>query len=184
LHLTARLWESSGLYRDRIRPVASEKAKGQGKESPVPHFPILVMGVGNILLSDEGVGVRVIEAMRSIKLPDSVEILDVGTGALDIIDIIANREKVIIIDAVRGGGGPGAVYRFTPNDIAIQSPTPISVHQFDIPGTLNMAELVGCMPQQVVIFGIEPKIVDWGLELSPEVAAVIPRAIELITSEL
>lgn len=164
--------------------MASEKVKGQGKESPVPYFPILVMGVGNILLSDEGVGVRVIEAMRDINLPDTIEILDVGTGALDIIDIIADREKVIIIDAVKGGSEPGAVYRFTPNDIAIQSPTPISVHQFDIPGTLNMAELAGCMPHQVVIFGIEPQRVEWGLELSPEVAAVIPRVIELITSEL
>jgi len=180
----ARLWESSGLYKDRIKPVASEKATGQHKESPIPHFPILVMGVGNILLSDEGIGVRVIEAMKDNNLPDNVEILDVGIGALDIIDIIANREKVIIIDAVRGGSEPGAVYRFAPNDIAIQSPTPISVHQFDIPGTLNMAELVGCMPQQVIIFGIEPKRLEWGLELSPEVAAVIPRVIELITSEL
>ncbi len=164
--------------------MASEKAKGQGNESPVPYFPILVMGVGNILLSDEGVGVRVIEAMRGMKLPDNVEILDVGTGALDIIDIIANREKVIVIDAVKGGGESGAVYRFTPNDIAILSPTPVSVHQFDIPGTLNMAALAGCLPQQVVIFGIEPKRVGWGLELSPEVAAVIPRVLELITSEL
>jgi hydrogenase maturation protease len=167
-----------------MEPVASEKAKGQGKESPVPYFPILVMGVGNILLSDEGVGVRVIEAMRDVKLPDNVETLDVGTGALDIIDIIANREKVIIIDAVKGGGEPGAVYRFTPNDIAIPSPTPISIHQFDIPGTLNMAELAGCSPHQVVIFGIEPKRVGWGLELSPEVAAIIPRVIELIMGEL
>ena len=164
--------------------MTSAKEKGSGKESPVPCFPVLVLGVGNILLSDEGVGVRVIEAMRGMALPDNVELLDVGTGALDIIDIIAHREKVIIIDAVRGGGEPGAVYRFTPNDIAIQSPAPISAHQFDIPGTLNMAVLAGCLPQQIVIFGIEPKRVDWSLELSPEVAAVIPRVIELITSEL
>jgi hydrogenase maturation protease len=146
--------------------VSSEKTKGQGKEGPVPLFPILVMGVGNILLSDEGVGVHAIEAMKGMKLPENVEILDVGTGALDIIDIIANREKVIIIDAVRGGGEPGVVYRFTPDDIAIQSPTPMSIHQFDIPGTLNMANLAGCMPREVVIFGIEPKQIDWDLELS------------------
>jgi hydrogenase maturation protease len=161
-----------------------ENTKGQGKESPVPYFPILVMGVGNILLGDEGVGVRTVEAMRRMTLPDNVELLDVGTGALDIMDIIANREKVFIIDAVRGGGEPGAVYRFTPDDIAIQSPAPFSVHQFDIPGTLNMAELAGCMPGEVIIFGIEPKRVDWSLELSPEVAAVIPKVIELVMSEL
>jgi hydrogenase maturation protease len=167
-----------------IEPVASEKAKGQGFPGPVPYFPVLVMGVGNILLRDEGVGVRIIEAMGGVRLPDTVEILDVGTGALDIMDIIANREKVIIIDVVNAGGEPGAVYRFTPEDIAILSPTPVSVHQFDIPGTLNMAALAGCLPQQVVIFGIEPKRVGWGLELSPEVAAIIPRVIELITSKL
>lgn len=164
--------------------MASERAQGQGKESPVPYLPVLIMGVGNILLSDEGVGVRVVEALRDIKLSDNIEVLDVGTGALDIIDIIANREKVIIIDAVKGGGEPGAVYRFTPKDIAIQSPIPMSVHQFDIPGTLNIAALAGCLPHQVVIFGIEPKRVGWGLEISPEVAAVIPKVIKLVLSEL
>jgi hydrogenase maturation protease len=175
---------SSELYKDRIESVASENSKGQGFLCPVPYFPILIMGVGNILLSDEGVGVRVIEAMKDIKLPDNVEILDVGTGALEIIDIIANREKVIIIDAVKGSGEPGTVYRFTPNDIAMLSPTPLSVHQFDIPGTLNMTALVGCQPQQVVIFGIEPKRIEWGLELSSEVAAIIPDVVKLIISEL
>jgi hydrogenase maturation protease len=167
-----------------IKPVVTEKAKGQGKQGPVPYFPILVMGVGNILLSDEGVGVRVIEAMKDIKLPDNVEILDVGTGALEIIELIANREKVIIIDAVKGSGEPGTVYRFSPDDITMSSPAPLSVHQFDIPGTLNMTALVGCQPQQVVIFGIEPKRIEWGLNLSPEVAAVIPDVIKLIINEL
>jgi len=164
--------------------MASEKERGQGKESPVPHFPVLILGVGNILLSDEGAGVHTIRALETQGCPDGVELLDVGTGALDIIDIIANREKVIIIDAVRGGGEPGAVYRFTPNDMVIQSPTPLSVHQFDIPGMLNMAKLAGRMPEQVIIIGIEPKRVEWGLDLSPEVAAVIPRVVELVMSEL
>jgi len=160
------------------------EAKGQDKEGFVPNPPILVLGVGNILLSDEGVGVRVIEAMKGMTLPDNVELLDGGTGALDLFDFMANRDKVIIIDAAKGGGKPGDIYRFGPDDIRMQRQCLTSVHQVSLLDTLTMARLAGCSPRDIVIFGIEPRGVDWGLELSPEVAAVVPKVIELIMSEL
>jgi len=164
--------------------MALEQTEEQGKESPAPSSSILVMGVGNILLSDEGVGVRVIEALKERKLPDTIELLDGGTGMLDLLDILANRDKVIIIDAVRGGNEPGAVYRFTLTDIAMQRQNLMSLHQIGLLETLNLAELTGCTPRDVVILGIEPKKIDWGLELSPEVAAVVSKVIELVISEL
>jgi len=161
-----------------------DKAEGRERKNPAPHSSILVLGVGNILLSDEGVGVRVVEAMKEIKLPDNVELLDGGTGAFDLLDVIANRDKVIIIDAAKGSGESGAVYRFGPDDIRMQRQCLTSVHQVSLLDTLSLARLAGCSPQEIIIFGIEPKELGWGLELSPKVAAAVPRVIELVLSEL
>jgi len=160
------------------------EAKGRERKNPAPHPSILILGVGNILLSDEGVGVRVIEAMRDVKLPDNVELMDGGTGAFDLFDVIADRDKVIFIDAVKGGGEPGAVYCFNPADIREQRQCLTSVHQVSLMDTLTMARLTGCSPREVLIFGIEPKEMVWGLDLSPEVAAVVPHVIELVLSEI
>lgn len=146
--------------------------------------PVLVLGVGNILLGDEGVGVHIIRAMQLRERLTGVELLDGGTLTLDILDSLADRDKVIIIDAVKGGGQPGTVYRFTPNDIAMQSHNPFSLHQISLLEMLKMAELTDCIPRDIVILGIEPKVVDWGLELSQEVAAQVPKVIELVLGEL
>lgn len=145
---------------------------------------ILVLGVGNILQRDDGVGVRVIEHLRSLELPAGVEVFDGGTAALDLLNVVADRQKVIVVDAVQGGGEPGAIYRFAPNDVEVE-PHPItSLHQIGLLETLAMAQHLGCSPQNVVIFGIEPKVIDWGLDLSPEVSAAVPNVAELILDEI
>ena len=125
-----------------------------------------------------------VEAMKKIKLPDNVELLDGGTGAFDLFDVIADRDKAIIIDAVKGGGESGAVYRFGLDDIRMQRQYLTSVHQVSLPDTLAMAKFAGCSPRDVIIYGIEPKEIGWSLELSPKVAAAIPRVVELVLSEL
>ena len=145
---------------------------------------ILALGVGNILLSEKGVGVRVVEAMKEIKLPDNVELLDGGTGAFDLFDVMAGRDTVIIIDAVKDCGEPVSVYRFRPDDIRMQRQYLTSVHQVSLPDTLAIAKFAGFSPHDVIIYGIEPKEIGWDLELSPEVAAVVPRVMKLVLGEL
>ena len=164
--------------------MTSGETRGRGRKNPALSPCILILGVGNILLSDEGVGVRVIEAMQEMTIPANVELLDGGTASADLIDYLNNRDKVIIIDAVQGKNEPGTIYRFTPADIKVQKDIHTSVHQIDLLEALTMAEYLGDVPQSIVIYGIEPKELGWGLELSPEVAAVIPRVIELVLSEL
>lgn len=139
--------------------------------------------MGNILLSDEGVGVHVVEAMKDRNLPENVELLDGGTASAGLLNSLVYRDKVVIVDAVKGGNEPGTLYRFTRDDVALQSQKLVSLHQVSLLETLAMADLLGCMPHQVVIIGIEPQKVDWGMELSPEVADVVPRVIELVLSE-
>jgi len=144
---------------------------------------ILIVGMGNILMSDEGVGVHIVEAMRDGNLPENVELLDGGTASADLLDSLGHRDKVIILDAVKGGNEPGTLYRFSRDDVALQSQKLLSLHQVSLLETLAMADLLGCLPRQILIFGIEPRKVDWGLELSPDVASVVPRVIELVLSE-
>ncbi len=157
---------------------------GWGRKNPAPHPSVLILGVGNILLSDEGVGVRVIEAMQDMALPANVELLDGGTASADLIDYLSNRDKVIIVDAVQGKREPGTLYRFTPTDIKVQKDIHTSVHQIDLLEALTMAEYLGGVPQNIIIYGIEPKELGWGLELSPEVAAVVPKVIKLVLAQL
>ncbi|MCX6003799.1 MAG: HyaD/HybD family hydrogenase maturation endopeptidase [Chloroflexi bacterium] len=160
------------------------ESERQSEKLPTAHPSILIMGVGNILLSDEGVGVHVVRAMQKMKLPDNVELLDGGTASMSFLDNLSSREKVIIIDAVKGNDKPGTIYRFTPSDITAQKEMVTSLHQIGILDSLNMAQFLGTAPQNVIIYGIEPKELDWGMSLSSEVAAVIPRVIELIFKEL
>jgi hydrogenase maturation protease len=145
---------------------------------------VLVIGVGNVLLSDEGVGVHAIQALEELKIPDGVELIDGGTASLEILEFIKGRRKVIFIDSVKGGGEPGALYRFHPEDITPQQPVTSSLHQLGLMEMLSLAELSGQSPGEVVIFGVEPARLDLKLELSAEVAAVLPRLVDLVKKEL
>ena len=146
--------------------------------------PVLVMGIGNTLLRDEGVGIRVIEAMRGIDLPSGVELVDGATGGLDLIDVIAGRRKVIVIDAAHADAGPGTVFRMHPEDLAPPGEGSIPQHEMGLLETLKAAEALGSPPGEVVIFGIQTKEVRWGLDLSDELTAVVPRVIDLVIAEL
>jgi hydrogenase maturation protease len=146
--------------------------------------PILVLGIGNILLRDEGVGVRVIERMREMPLPENVELVDGGTAGTDLLDVLAERRKVIIIDAMQSDCEPGAIVRFTADDLVRPDQSTMSLHELGIAETLIMTRQLGCEPREVVVFGIKPKNIDPGLELSKEIAALVPKLVELVLSEI
>jgi hydrogenase maturation protease len=146
--------------------------------------PILILGIGNILLRDEGVGVRVVEAMAKIKLPPQVEILDGGTGGADLVDVVANRDKVIVVDAMNADSPPGTVYRMAPDDLLEEREASVSLHEIGLMETLHMARLLDCSPGEVVIFGVQPKEVRFDVSLTKEIEDVIPKVIRLILAEL
>ncbi len=147
--------------------------------------PTLVLGVGNVLLMDEGVGVHAVRQLeQQYELPSHVKVLDGGTAAFDLIYMIDAYERVIVIDAVKGGGEPGAVYRFTPDDITPEDKLITSIHQVEFLDILDAAELMGCKPREIIIYGIEPHTIGWGEELSPEIAAMVPKVIDLVLKEL
>lgn len=145
--------------------------------------PVLILGIGNILLKDEGVGVRVIEAMGQMDLPEHVEIADGGTSGADLIDVLADRPKVIVVDATSADIDPGRVIKFSGDDLIAQRGVLISLHEFGLVDTLLMAKQLGCPPKEVVVFGVKPEDISPGLELSPRIVALVPRLVELVLEE-
>ena len=146
--------------------------------------PVLVLGIGNILLCDEGVGVRVIEQMQKLQIPDHVELVDGGTAGADLLDVLAERQKVIIIDAVQADCKPGTMLRFTIDDLIHPNGVGMSLHEIGLGEALTMTKQLGCAPKDVVVFGIKPKNIECGLELSAEIAASVPKVIDMVLAEI
>ena len=145
---------------------------------------ILILGIGNILLRDEGVGVRVIEYLRQQEIPNDVELLDGGTAGADLLEFICGREKVIVIDAMQADYPPATILRLTPEHLTPADVPELSMHSLDLPQTLVMADLLGCPAKEVVIFAIQPEKVECGMELTPAIQAVIPQAAKLVLEEI
>jgi hydrogenase maturation protease len=146
--------------------------------------PTLVLGIGNILLRDEGVGVRVIEAMREMALPSWVELVDGGTAGADLLDIIADRRKVIVIDAMDADAEPGTILRLEIGDLAGPENPDVSLHEIGLLETLAMTRHLGCSPQEVVVFGVKPAEVCPGDTLTGSMVAALPRIVALVQNEL
>ncbi len=142
----------------------------------------LVVGMGNLIYRDEGVGVHVIEEMRKMELPSDVELLDIGTSTMDLIAYLDGVKKLIVIDAMKAGQTPGTLYRCRPEDLLPKEEGPISLHEIGLLETLVIAKKKRLEIDTVVI-GVEPKVFDWGMELSKEVKDHIPNIIEAVLKE-
>jgi len=142
----------------------------------------LIVGMGNLLYRDEGIGVHVIQAMEKMELPGYIELLDIGTSTMDLISYLKEVKKLVVIDAMRTGGNPGTIYRCKPEDLLPKDEGPISLHEIGLLETLNMAKKLG-MKIDTVIIGVEPKVLDWGMELTEEIKIKIPAIIEAVLKE-
>jgi hydrogenase maturation protease len=144
----------------------------------------VILGVGNLLLSDEGVGVHVANKLMEMDLPAGVEVIEGGTDGFRLMNVVTEADRLIVVDAVKGGSPPGSIYRFDIKD-APSSPDAFktSVHQIGILEVVHLSELIGQTPETTVI-GVEPGSLEMGMELSPEVQEKIPRIIELILEEV
>ncbi len=144
---------------------------------------ILVLGLGNILLSDEGVGVKVVEELlRWYNFSDSVEIIDGGTMGMELLSYFDERSHILIIDAVKAGNPPGTIVRI--DDPPAYFSTKVSPHQIGLADVLGAAIITDNLPRHVTLFGIEPKEMATGLELSSEVAQNLSRLVEMVVAEL
>jgi len=146
---------------------------------------ILILGLGNPLLGDEGIGMRVVEELKGLELPDGVVVVEGGTTGLGLIGLMEGYERVIIVDAADMGHPPGRVVRFTPLEVQLKTAeAPLSLHQIGLEEVLALAEALEVAPAELVIIGIQPSQVEVGAGLSPEVERAIPQIIRIILDEL
>jgi len=154
---------------------------------------ILILGLGNILLKDEGVGVHVVGELQEQNLPGNVEVIDGGTAGLDILLLQEGLDKLVVIDALRAGDKPGTIYKLTVKvdgkekltQVLSRTERPkISLHQIGLLDALAVAERMNCAPKEIVIIGVEPGEVDCGLELTDEVKKRIPEIVNAVLKEI
>ncbi len=131
----------------------------------------VILGIGNILMQDEGFGVRVVEELtRRYVFPDNVEVLDGGTLGMELMRFIKGAVRLIIIDAVNGGGAPGDFYHFTKEEVQAYFKHKVSMHELGIQDVLAAMEVLEQPVPHIVVLGVQPAVIDVGLELSEIVA--------------
>jgi len=146
---------------------------------------VLVLGIGNLVMSDDGVGVKVIHRLQKEYLfPDSVEVLDGGTLGLDLLPKLEGIDHLIVVDAVETGQKPGSCVRLAGEELPIALETKVSPHQMGLKDLLSVAQLLGQSPAEMVLVGVQPGSIEMDTELTPEVEAVLDVLIDNVLEEI
>ncbi len=148
---------------------------------------VLVVGVGNSLLGDEGFGVHVARALASDpRLPSGVRVIEAGTALFDFTPDLARARRAIVVDAIRRGGAPGTLYELElgPESVGGPEESPLSLHEWGVLDSLRAGELLGLVPGRITLLGAEPERVAPGLELTPALALARDRLVTMLVAEL
>lgn len=142
---------------------------------------ILVLGIGNLLLSDEAVGVRIVEALEQrYRLPAQVEVLDGGTSGMELMEVMANRDHLIVADAVLTGGAPGSIAVLHDEEIPALFTRKISPHQLGLADVLMALRLTEEFPRRLTLVGVVPESLAPGIGLTAVVSQAIEPALEQV----
>ncbi|NOT04698.1 MAG: HyaD/HybD family hydrogenase maturation endopeptidase [Anaerolineales bacterium] len=146
-----------------------------------PAYKTLVLGVGNTLMGDEGVGVHVIERLLAgYVVPEEVQVLDGGVLGMDLLYYLEGIENLLLVDAVETHSEPGTIIRLENDEVPAFLSMKISPHQVGVPDMLAAAKFKDLYPKRLVLWGIQPEILDMGLELSP----LIESKVDVLTGNL
>ena len=147
--------------------------------------PTLIIGLGNTLRGDDGVGVCLVKMLARQTLPDGVEVFDGGTQGLGIVNLMEGRRRVILVDAADVGKTPGQFMRLTLNEVSLSGyDQHLSLHAAGLRDALLLAQALKVLPDEVVIFGVQPANLDWVSILSPEVEATLPNLVTAVLAEI
>lgn len=145
----------------------------------------VVLGIGNLIMQDEGVGVRVVETLqRDHEMPEGVTVVDGGTAAMEMLDELSDLDHLIVVDAINAGKPPGTLLRIEGEDVPSFFRTRLSPHQIGLPDVLASLEFLGAQPKKMVILGVQPQTMELGMELTPVVAARVPDLVNQVLAEL
>jgi hydrogenase maturation protease len=156
-----------------------------GSSPDVAHT--LILGVGNPLMADDGVGVRAVEQLQARigALPPGVDVIDGGTQGLGLIPVIETYRRLIIVDAVPMDLPAGTIQRFGWDEAQpISHARALSLHHTDLTDALVLADALGSLPPDVIIFGVQPAYMDWDQPMSQPVERALPDLVEALLSEV
>ncbi|HLG71734.1 MAG TPA: HyaD/HybD family hydrogenase maturation endopeptidase [Chloroflexota bacterium] len=145
---------------------------------------IVVLGLGNVIMSDEGVGVHVIRRLLDDpRLPHTARLIDGGTLGLELLSIASDAELLLVVDAVDLGLKPGSLVRLGPEEL-FGIDRGASAHELGVADLLSALRLLGAEPGHVVLLGVQPDRVELGTDLSPGVGAAVDRLLDEILAEI
>jgi len=146
---------------------------------------VLVLGLGNPLRGDDGIGPRAVEELARRGLPEDVTILNGGTGGLALLPVLEGWARVIVVDAADVGREPGRFVRFTPDQVHLaRTPGNLSLHHAGLSEVLALANALDRSLPEMVIFGVQPADVGWGEGLSLPVETALPALIDAVIAEV
>ncbi|MBC8016429.1 MAG: hydrogenase maturation protease [Sporomusaceae bacterium] len=148
---------------------------------------VIIIGFGNVLMGDDGAGIRASHVLMEASLPANIEVIDGGVASFEILDGVRTADQIILIDALAAGGQPGEIYRLLSENLDNwKANQGLSLHEFTLIDSLRLAKVLGPMPP-IIIYGIEPEDVSfrWGLTPAVEkaLARLIPMIITSVTAE-
>ena len=145
----------------------------------------LVLGLGNLLRRDEGLGIRALWLLQKhYRLPESVETVGGGTLGLELLSYIEGAECVIVLDAAVTDGPPGTVICLRGDEVPAFLGIRPSPHEIGLPDLLAVARLRGSAPAEIVLFGMQPEVIELGWDLSPTIAGELEKLVEAVAAEL
>jgi len=145
----------------------------------------MILGVGCILFTDEGFGVRVVEKMEALyRFPHNVSLVDGGVLGINLLGVISRADRLIVVDVIRNHGKPGCVYRLEGKAIPERIRAKNSIHQVDLLEALTLCQALDKVPETVII-GVEPEDIETlGLEMTPAVSGQMDTVIAMVLKEL
>ena len=146
---------------------------------------ILVLGLGNLVMTDDALGVCVVaELARRYRFPEQVALLDGGTLGLDLLPRLEGVDRLLVIDALQMGAQPGEVFRLEGEEVPRAFANKLSVHQMGLQDLLAVAELQGHLPAELIVWGVQPAVLEMGLEMSAAVSAAVGKVVAAVVGEL
>lgn len=146
---------------------------------------ILILGIGNSLMNDDAVGVTAIEQLKErYSFPTGVTVVDGGTLGLDLLPMLEGVRKLLIIDAIDMGAAPGALFRIQGEEVPRAFASKLSVHQMGVQDLLAVAELQGHVPEELVVWGVQPGSIEMEMRLTPAVASAMVALLDGVVGEL
>ena len=144
----------------------------------------VVIGLGNPLMGDDGVGLAALTRLRDDWQLDGVELVDGATWGLSLLPVIEDAERLVLVDAIAAHGVPGDIIELSRERLPIYLSRKLSPHQVDLKDALALAEWRGRLPTDVVAIGVQPGVVELGTELSDVVAPQLGRLVHTIVEQL